>query len=401
MDERKWTFKNILKKISLLSLVVAFLFISYGSFVYLQIQTIKSPAKCFTTSMNKVRLCPSDANYVRHKQVPKIFFRALILSEDASFYSHSGFDWFEIKESFRRNLMEWRFARGGSTLTQQLAKNLYLTREKSLDRKFKEFFIAKQIEEHLNKSQILEKYINVVEFGKNIFGLKRAALHFFAKDPSQLTLLESVYLVSLLPSPKKYSRSFNNKKLSPINLRRMKIILGRLYRTKRISDEIYVYSTMLMEDNDWPFPHFSEYHFTDQDKINIEDELFLELEKTDHIDDSEGDNNTLLNDKTSNLNSDSDFEDSVEKQDLFTCTEEDCTNEQNALSTKPVKSCDNDEDCMLSCSLGSVNEQWYNRNKNESSECEDGCSGWGNYAACQENLCRTFKSDGSLHDSCQ
>jgi len=216
MDQRKWTLKKFIVRLALVSLVTVFLVISYGGLVYWQTQSIEDPKKCFTTKMFEVYLCPGSSQYVSYSQVPKHFFQALVLSEDASFWSHEGFDWFEIKESFRRNIMEWKYARGGSTLTQQLAKNLYLTPSKSLSRKFKEFFIAKQIEEKLTKAQILEKYINVVEFGKNIYGLKKAANHYFGKSPGNLNLLESVYLVSLLPSPRRLGRSFKSKALLPI-----------------------------------------------------------------------------------------------------------------------------------------------------------------------------------------
>ena len=151
MDERKRPFRKFLKYGFFAGCIGFLFFASYGAFIYWQTQTIKDPKKCFTTSMYKINLCPGNSNYVRYKNVPQHFFQSLILSEDASFYSHKGFDWFEIKESFRRNIQERKFSRGGSTLTQQLAKNLYLTKEKTLSGKFKEFFIAKQIEKRLSK----------------------------------------------------------------------------------------------------------------------------------------------------------------------------------------------------------------------------------------------------------
>ncbi len=240
-------------RFTLVVLATVFLVISYGGLVYWQTQSIEDPKKCFTTKMFEVYLCPGSSQYVSYSQVPKHFFQALVLSEDASFWSHEGFDWFEIKESFRRNIMEWKYARGGSTLTQQLAKNLYLTPSKSLSRKFKEFFIAKQIEEKLSKAQILEKYINVVEFGKNIYGLKKAANHYFGKSPANLNLLESVYLVSLLPSPRRLGRSFNSKKLSSNNIWRMEIILKRMNRTNKIDSEQFSYLNKLINEFDWPF----------------------------------------------------------------------------------------------------------------------------------------------------
>ncbi len=281
MDEEKRSARPIIKYLVFGSVGLFLVFAAYGAFVFWQTQTIEDPKKCFTTKMYGVNLCPSNPQYIRFKKVPKHFFQALILSEDGSFYSHKGFDWFEIKESFRRNFLEWRFARGGSTLTQQLAKNMYLSKEKSISRKFKEFFIAKQIEEKLSKTQILEKYINVVEFGDEIYGLKPASQHYFKKAPEYLNVLESIFLVSLLPSPKRLGQSYQTKTLSKSNLWRMKIILERMYRTGKIKDDVFVYIKMLLEDNAWPFDQYSESLF---EPLTIEEQLFEEFEEMDKND---------------------------------------------------------------------------------------------------------------------
>ncbi|MCJ8277464.1 MAG: transglycosylase domain-containing protein, partial [Bdellovibrionales bacterium] len=278
MDERKRIFR-LTRWILILTGIAGLTFASYAAYIYVSLKQISDPKKCFTTSMYKVYLCPSSQSYIRFQQVPQHFIRALILSEDTSFYSHKGLDWFEIKESFRRNFQEWKFARGGSTITQQLAKNLYLSSEKSIDRKIKEFFLAQQIEKYLNKNQILEKYVNVVEFGPNIFGIDKASRHYFGKAVESLNVLESVYLVSLLPSPKRYSKSFKTQKLSRINISRMKIILGRMYRTHRITDEVYVFSETLIDTYDWPFPHYSNPFQEAEDTIQNElMEEFNEME---------------------------------------------------------------------------------------------------------------------------
>lgn len=280
MDEKKRPFR-LIKIFLILCLTFLFLFTSYAAYIYFSLAKISDPRECFTTSMYKIYLCPNGPNYVQFKQVPTHFIRALILGEDASFYIHKGLDWFEIKESFRRNFEEWKFARGGSTITQQLAKNLYLSKEKSVDRKIKEFFLAKQVEKFLTKTQILEKYVNVVEFGPEIFGLKNAAQYYFGKNVDSLNVLESVYLVSLLPSPVKYGSSVKDKQLSRINKSRMKIILGRLYRTKRITDEVFVYSETLMDTYAWPFPHYLGPMTEEESFEAIEQELMDELDRSD------------------------------------------------------------------------------------------------------------------------
>ena len=277
MDEKKRSSPSRVKWFLIISSLLIVGFSCYSLLIYREIEKAPHPTKCFTTKMFQVKLCSTSPDYIPYKLVPKHLFQALVLAEDASFYAHQGLDWHEIKESFRRNWEEWRFARGGSTLTQQLAKNLYLSKRKTLDRKIKEYFLAKRLEKNLSKSQILEKYINVVEFGKGLFGIKKAAQFYFNKTPDELNLLESVYIVSLLPSPARLSQSFENKALDPKNQWRMKIILRRLYRSKKIDDEMYIYLKMLIETEAWPFYHFSPDFFSNG-QPSIEDEILQEME---------------------------------------------------------------------------------------------------------------------------
>ncbi len=143
---------------------------------------------------------------VRHrwiplKQVPKLLQRTIIVSEDASFWMHNGIDWHELNQAVRDSWKEHKFVRGASTITQQTAKNLYLSPQKSLYRKLKEFFIARAMEVHLSKSRILELYLNCIEFGDGIFGIGSASSYYFGKSPSRLTVSEMVRLAAIIPSP--------------------------------------------------------------------------------------------------------------------------------------------------------------------------------------------------------
>lgn len=184
--------------------------------------------KCITTTMYQVHLCPGGANYARLKDISPYVLHAVIASEDGSFYTHKGFDWHEIKESMQRNLESGGFRRGGSTLTQQLAKNVFLDKEKSLWRKVKEAYLANAIENHFDKNMILEKYLNVVEFGQDLYGIKPAAQKYFRKAPSQLNPLEAAWLAMLLPNPKKYSQSYRAGKLTPYARKMVAVILKRM-----------------------------------------------------------------------------------------------------------------------------------------------------------------------------
>lgn len=195
--------------------------------------------KCFTTSMYQVHLCPDSNDYVKLKSISPYMIHALIAAEDAAFYSHKGFDWHEMEASFETNLKNGKIARGGSTLTQQLAKNAFLTKDKSYLRKIKEAYLANAIENRYKKDFILEKYLNVVEFGPNIYGVKPASLHYFQKNPSELHPLEAAYLAFLLPNPKLYSQSSRKGVLTPFAKKQVGIILKRMSSFGKLSPAGY------------------------------------------------------------------------------------------------------------------------------------------------------------------
>lgn len=204
---------------------------------FLTIPTAKNLDECLTTTMYRLRLCRDEKNYVTLNQISPFLQNAVVVSEDGAFWEHEGIDWVELKKSFETNLEKGRFVRGGSTITQQLAKNVYLYPEKSLWRKIKEAIIAIRIERRYSKKLILEKYLNVVEFDKGVYGIRQAARHYFNKSPADLTIAESAWLAFLLPNPRKYSASFHREKLSPFALRQMTEIINRLARYKKVSEE--------------------------------------------------------------------------------------------------------------------------------------------------------------------
>ena len=146
--------------------------------------------------------------------------KAILLSEDAAFFSHKGVDMNELREALKRDWETGSFKRGGSTITMQLAKNLYLSPSKTPLRKVKEIIIARQIEQALPKRRIFEIYLNVVEWGRNIYGAEAAARHYFGKSAASLDILEAATLAALLPSP----RDLRQRGV----LYRRNVILGRL-----------------------------------------------------------------------------------------------------------------------------------------------------------------------------
>lgn len=153
-------------------------------------------------------------DWVALDKVPGYLISALTTSEDAGFFSHHGFSLGGIRRSIRVNLERGGFVQGASTLSQQLVKNLFLSREKTLARKLQEAFITWQIERMLEKDRILELYLNIIEWGPDVWGIGEAANHYFGKAPSDLSLIETAYLVAIIPSPMKYHEYFE-KQLVP------------------------------------------------------------------------------------------------------------------------------------------------------------------------------------------
>lgn len=166
-----------------------------------------------TTALIEARLAEARAQnpdtepnraWVPLEEIAPALQHAVIVSEDASFYSHDGFDWEGIKEAALRNVEAGKLTRGGSTLTQQLAKNLYLSSDKTLLRKANEVLITYAIERYLTKKRILELYLNVVEWGKGVYGAEAAARHHFGKHAGDLNPEEAALLAAILPSPRTY-----------------------------------------------------------------------------------------------------------------------------------------------------------------------------------------------------
>lgn len=144
--------------------------------------------------------------WVPLSQVSSHLQKAVICAEDARFYEHSGIDYHEMKHSIMTNIRRRSFSRGFSTITMQVARNLYLSREKYLWRKAAEIWIALKMEWMLPKKRILEIYLNIAEWGKGIYGAEAASQYYFKKRASELTLKEASFLAAILPNPKKWGR---------------------------------------------------------------------------------------------------------------------------------------------------------------------------------------------------
>jgi monofunctional glycosyltransferase len=130
--------------------------------------------------------------------------RAAVIAEDARFWSHEGIDWGAVREAAERNWKERELGRGASTITQQLAKNLYLSPARTPWRKLREWAIARRLEKHLTKKRILELYLNVIEFGRRTYGAEAAARRYFGESAADLSAHEAATLAAVIPSPSIY-----------------------------------------------------------------------------------------------------------------------------------------------------------------------------------------------------
>lgn len=163
-------------------------------------------------------------SWIPMSRLPRHVIDAVVVAEDGLFFSHGGVDWFEVRESIEKNIQERKVARGGSTITQQLAKNLYLSTSKDPVRKLKELVITLLMEAKLDKNRILEIYLNVIEWGRGIFGIEAASRAYFGKSAAGLTLDEATRLAAVIPSPLKHRPDQESRYV----LRRKAIVLNRM-----------------------------------------------------------------------------------------------------------------------------------------------------------------------------
>ncbi len=186
----------------------------------------------------KIHLSPSPpAGWTRIDQISKPALGAVVVSEDWAFFSHDGFDANQLKEAIQEDLSEGKFARGASTITMQVVKNVFLSQEKTLYRKGKEFILAIWLSRKVSKRRVLETYFGIAEWGEGIFGISSAARFYFGKSPSELSAREGAFLAMLLPSPKRYSQSFRDGSLTKYAEKTVNSILDKMAQAKYITEE--------------------------------------------------------------------------------------------------------------------------------------------------------------------
>ncbi len=251
MDEKKRGHLVIRKSFLLITTILT-LILAGVVFVVLTTPDAGQIKECLRTSLYNVWLCETNnPNYRSINSISPYLRNLILISEDSAFYGHNGFDWGELRLSLEKNLQRGRAVRGGSTISQQLAKNVFLNSEKSFTRKVREAFLTVQIETLLTKDKIFEKYLNVIEFGPNIYGAESAAQHYFKKSASDLNLLEAAYLTFLIPNPKIYSATYQKGQLTPFSRSRIIDLCFRLMKTSRITEDQYEAAKKSLELFPW------------------------------------------------------------------------------------------------------------------------------------------------------
>ncbi|MEH7009762.1 PBP1A family penicillin-binding protein [Neobacillus niacini] len=240
------------------------------------------------------KISNSSIEGVGIKQIPKEVIHAVIATEDQRFYKHNGINYFAIMKAFFKNMLSGDIVAGGSTVTQQLAKNAFLTHERTYTRKIKELIITKKIERTYSKDEIMERYLNQIYFGEGAWGIQRAAKTYFGKEASELTLSESAMLAGLIKAPSNLSPFKNMEK----SVERRDLVLALMEKEGYISqndvdkakEQPVVLNEEKVEDEyDGKYPYYvdhiieeamKEYQLTKNEILSGGLHIFTELNPT-------------------------------------------------------------------------------------------------------------------------
>lgn len=219
----------IFKKNKVKSVIFYILFIVYFSLPSFQIPVLEYNSFRVTSLMEQRALEEKLIFYPKQSwididKVAHVLLKAIISMEDGNFFNHKGIDWRELGKSLKINERRGKTVRGASTITMQLAKNLYFTTGRNFLRKAKELLIAFRMEKEISKKAVLENYVNAIEWGDGIFGIKTASEFYFNKNPEQLNINEASRLAAVIPAPLRYEPDKNSRYV----IRRSSIIRGRL-----------------------------------------------------------------------------------------------------------------------------------------------------------------------------
>ncbi|WP_078381607.1 transglycosylase domain-containing protein [Sutcliffiella halmapala] len=217
------------------------------------------------------KLTANQIEGVPSNEIPDVMKIAVVAVEDHRFYEHDGFDFIGTARALSTNIKAGGVVQGGSTITQQLAKNVFLTHEKTFKRKFDEFFLAKKVEKSYTKDQIISLYLNQIYYGEGAWGIKNAAAVYFAKNPEELSLAEAATLAGLIKAPSVFS-PLNNEERS---IQRRNLVLHLMYEQNFITleeleaakEEELKLESRHVDPYEGKYPSFMDYILEEADKM--------------------------------------------------------------------------------------------------------------------------------------
>ncbi len=222
-----------MKFIKRLFFTLIFLGLIIGGWITWQGYTLYQQALEKTSLEQMEQTIRSSEHYTQLSQLPEIYIDAVISAEDQRFYEHPGIDIIAIARAVWNDIKTFRFAEGGSTITQQLAKNMYFTQEKKLTRKVAEMFMAFKMEQEFDKDELLEFYVNTIYFGQNYYGIGNASLGYFGISPKEMNDYQSTLLAGIPNAPSVYALN-NNLDLAS---QRQQQVLNRMKKLGYLTDE--------------------------------------------------------------------------------------------------------------------------------------------------------------------
>ena len=235
----------------LLALAIGALLYPLPSSESMQMESLKRLVQKNT----QARLISPEATYgyTPLHAIDRDLLYAIVLAEDAHFFEHQGLNYDAMIDALIANWRRGEHAFGGSTITQQVAKNLYLDNRKSYRRKLQEVVIARRLERALSKNEILELYLNLAEFGPDIYGVDRASAYYFGAQPGAIDAAQGAYLALFLPSPRRYHYTLHqNRNRTPALIRKYQTILRGMAQRGYISPAQQRHYEERIHDRQWP-----------------------------------------------------------------------------------------------------------------------------------------------------
>ena len=224
-----WSHRSLKGKVLSVSITL-FFFYQLWILLHIILWTVVNPGESAFMETRLEHLQEKDEKatlrhqWVNYNQISINIKQAVIAAEDAKFIDHEGFDWEGIEKAYEKNKRRKKIVAGGSTISQQLAKNLFLSNQRTPWRKAEETIITLMLETILSKQRILEIYLNVIEWGNNVYGIEAASLRYFSSHARDLNSFQSAKLASMIPNPKYYERHQDASGL----IERSGIILSRM-----------------------------------------------------------------------------------------------------------------------------------------------------------------------------